>query len=82
MKLWIIEYYRFLRVFKHPHDWAIRQTSKILSLVSKSEFSNIDNDSEHIGEFIDYFFKETDFSSRLLLINRQPTLNKKWGIIQ
>lgn len=71
-KLWLVEYYRYLRT-KLQDEWATLQTAKILTSVTKTE-NSYSEELEHMDEFIEYFFRESDYRQRLVLTNRQPTL--------
>jgi hypothetical protein len=72
LKLWLIEYYRYLRTMLKD-EWATLQTAKILSSVTKTE-NSYTNELEYVDEFIEYFFRESDYRQRIVLVNRQPTL--------
>lgn len=72
-KLWILEYYRFLRL-RHGKEWETFDIAKLLKPVSDSEFGFDVRKIEKFDEFASYIFDECDESSRLIFINRQPTL--------
>ena len=49
----------------------------VLSCVKLTESKITNKYPEYIDEFIDYLFNELDYHNRLVLINRQPTLNNR-----
>lgn len=82
-KLWILEYYRYLRCFKYKNVWdlkSINNINKLMSPCEKSEFSINFDDYEYFDEFVEYYFNNTMIKDRLVYINRQPTL-WRYGLI-
>ena len=73
IKLFMPEYYHFLKQQKYGDKWSHLQTSALLNPITKSD-SNYLDDLEFTDEFIDYFFKEVSIKQRLVIVNRQPTL--------
>ena len=82
-KLWLLEYYRFLKCFKYTDTWNSRSLSNVTKLMTPCEKSEIGinfDDYEYFDDFVEYFFNETPIEDRLVYINRQPTL-WKYGLI-
>lgn len=82
-KLWLLEYYRYLKCFKYKDTWNSRSLSNITKIMAPFEKSEINikfEDYEYFDEFIDYFFNDTSIEDRLVYINRQPTL-WKYGLV-
>jgi hypothetical protein len=82
-KLWLLEYYRFLKCFRYQDTWNSRSLSNISKLMAPFEKSEINinfEDYEYFEDFIEYFFTETSIEDRLVYINRQPTL-WKYGLV-
>jgi len=69
IKLYFIEYLRFLQTIKQSDYKILRQ------LIKNSE-NNIHNSQlDHLDDFIEYFFTQTARKDRLLIMNRVPSLN-------
>jgi len=75
--LWFIEYLRYLNIYKHYAMETLLNYVKITEI--KTEIDHL----EHIDEFIDYFFNNPEIPEhkKIVLINRQPTLNLSRGFI-
>lgn len=72
VRLWFIEYIQFLLKCKNI------KIDEILLSVKLTESKITSRYPEYIDEFIDYMFSsKVDYHSRIVLINRQPTL-KFW----
>lgn len=66
IKLWLIEYSRWLSKIKgFPFE-------KIKIFVKSTDIH--DGYLEHVDEFVDYFFKHSGQKDRLVFMNRQPSL--------
>ena len=71
IRLYFIEYVRFL------FNKKLISMEDVLSCVKLTESKITNKYPEYIDEFIDYLFNELDYHNRLVLINRQPTLNSR-----
>ena len=70
VRLWFIEYVRFLFQKKNI------KIDEVLLSVKLTESKITSKYPQYIDEFIEYMFSsEVDYHSRLVLMNRQPTLN-------
>lgn len=82
-KLWLLEYYRFLKQDKYKDSWSnksLTNMTKLLAPFEKSEL-NIDFDQyEFFDEFLEYFFSQESIKNKLVYLNRQPTL-WKYGLM-
>jgi len=67
IRLWYLEYLRYLKCIK------LYGLDKIKTLIKKSGLEE-NLHLEHISDFIEYYLINTDTKTRLVLINRVPTL--------
>jgi len=76
--LWFIEYLRYLNIYKHY------EMETLLNYVKITEIKTDIDHLEHIDDFINYFFNNPEIPEhkKIVLINRQPTLNLSRGFIQ
>ena len=73
MKLWYLEYLRYLsEVKKFSLD-------KVKLLVKKSEVEDLTH-LDNFEEYIQHFLTNTSIKSRLILMNRVPSLNSPKGL--
>lgn len=71
MRLWFIEYMRFLKIYKNIKIEGLLTIVKITESNTKIASSF----PQYVDEFIEFIFSdETPPESRVVLINRQPTL--------
>lgn len=71
-KLFLLEYYHFLRHFKYKQTWHYHYNN--LTPIIKSTI-NIDfSKYEYYDEFLEYFFKKGLQKNKCVYLNRQPTL--------
>ncbi len=67
MKLWYLEYLRYLNEVKKL------SLDKVKLLVKKSEVEGLTH-LDDFEDYIQYFLKNTPIKSRLILMNRVPSL--------
>jgi len=74
IKLFFIEYLRYIRTYKDTDYKILRQ------LIRNSELNNVNDKLDYVDEFIEYFFTKTPKKDRLVICNRVPSLNFKGDV--
>lgn len=82
-KLYILEYYRFLRQY-YGEEWKTININRLMRPIRNSEFDLTGSEiskNEKFNEFCSYIFSpEVDEKIRIVFMNRQPTL-WRYGLV-